>query len=57
MKRAPFIVVEGLDRSGKSTQTALLQARIADMGLPVRLVKFPGDLRIPRLCRSLTLTP
>lgn len=41
--RGAFIVVEGLDRSGKSTQVALLEERLKAAGLAVRLVKFPGE--------------
>ncbi|CDO69794.1 hypothetical protein BN946_scf184766.g39 [Trametes cinnabarina] len=40
-QRGAFIVIEGLDRSGKSTQVSLLEKRCKDAGLPVRLVKFP----------------
>lgn len=40
-QRGPFIVVEGLDRSGKSTQTALLLARLEAAGIPAKLLKFP----------------
>jgi len=40
--RGPFIVIEGLDRSGKSTQTALLLARLEAAGIPAKLLKFPG---------------
>ncbi|KAG5643874.1 hypothetical protein DXG03_009504 [Asterophora parasitica] len=40
-KRGPFIVIEGLDRSGKSTQTALLLARFEASGIPAKLLKFP----------------
>lgn len=40
--RGAFIVIEGLDRSGKSTQVVLLEERFKAAGLPVRLVKFPG---------------
>ncbi|KAI0369796.1 thymidylate kinase [Pilatotrama ljubarskyi] len=39
--RGAFVVIEGLDRSGKSTQTTLLEQRFKAAGLPVRLVKFP----------------
>lgn len=41
--RGAFIVIEGLDRSGKSTQVALLEQRFKAEGRPVRLVKFPGE--------------
>jgi len=40
-KRAPFILIEGLDRSGKSTQAALLLARMEEAGNPTKLLKFP----------------
>jgi adenylylsulfate kinase-like enzyme len=43
MTRGAFIVVEGLDRSGKSTQTAALCDRIASLGKSVKLYKFPGE--------------
>ncbi|KAJ2915311.1 hypothetical protein MD484_g5114, partial [Candolleomyces efflorescens] len=41
MTRAPFIVIEGLDRSGKTTQTSLLQARLESEGISSKLIKFP----------------
>jgi dTMP kinase len=37
--RGKFIVLEGLDRSGKTTQVAKLVER-----LDARLQKFPGEL-------------
>ncbi|KXN81244.1 Thymidylate kinase [Leucoagaricus sp. SymC.cos] len=40
-RRAPFIVIEGLDRSGKTTQTSLLHAHLESLGIPVKLLKFP----------------
>ncbi len=36
-----LIVIEGLDGSGKATQTALLEERCRAEGLPVRRVSFP----------------
>nr|VWO96223.1 Peptidyl-prolyl isomerase CWC27 [Ganoderma boninense] len=39
--RGAFIVVEGLDRSGKSTQVTLLEERLKKEGVAVTLVKFP----------------
>jgi len=41
-KRAPFVVIEGLDRSGKTTQINLLHSRLESMGTRTRLFKFPG---------------
>jgi dTMP kinase len=43
MKRAPFIVIEGLDRSGKSTQATILRDRLVALGSPAILFKFPGE--------------
>ncbi|KAF8527318.1 thymidylate kinase [Gautieria morchelliformis] len=41
-RRGAFIVVEGLDRSGKTTQTFLLNNRLERDGTrPVKLIKFP----------------
>ncbi|KAL0953335.1 hypothetical protein HGRIS_004580 [Hohenbuehelia grisea] len=39
--RAPFIVIEGLDRSGKSTQCTTLINRLEAAGIPAKLLKFP----------------
>ena len=41
-KRGAFIVIEGLDRAGKSTQAATLVKRLEDAGMKVRAMKFPG---------------
>jgi dTMP kinase len=40
--RAPFIVIEGLDRSGKTTQAALLHSKLQSLNIPTKLLKFPG---------------
>lgn len=42
MARGAFIVLEGLDRSGKSTQVAKLVDRLNQTGHKARLQKFPG---------------
>jgi len=39
--RGTFIVIEGLDRSGKSTQAAALLQRLQDAKVPAKLIKFP----------------
>lgn len=41
-KRGAFIVLEGLDRSGKTTQVKLLQTRFVEAGKEVRVMRFPG---------------
>ncbi|KAF8199078.1 thymidylate kinase-domain-containing protein [Pholiota molesta] len=40
-RRAPFIVIEGLDRSGKTTQVARLHAQLKAQGVEAALMKFP----------------
>ena len=40
-RRGAFIVVEGLDRSGKSTQADLLSKKLQALG-QAKLLKFPG---------------
>lgn len=40
--RGAFIVFEGLDRSGKSTQVGLLAERLRAEGRDVRVMRFPG---------------
>lgn len=42
MTRGAFIVLEGLDRSGKSTQVGLLEKRLRAEGRDVRVMRFPG---------------
>ncbi|KAH7094018.1 thymidylate kinase [Auriculariales sp. MPI-PUGE-AT-0066] len=39
--RGAFIVIEGMDRAGKTTQAALLRDRLTAAGRPVELIKFP----------------
>ncbi|KAI0796143.1 thymidylate kinase [Abortiporus biennis] len=40
-KRGAFIVIEGLDRSGKSTQAETLLKNLQDAKIPSKLIKFP----------------
>ena len=42
-RRGVFIVIEGLDRSGKSTQAAALVSRLEETGISAKLMKFPGQ--------------
>ncbi|KAK5655667.1 hypothetical protein OQA88_5600 [Cercophora sp. LCS_1] len=39
--RGALVVLEGLDRSGKTTQTKLLEQRFVELGKKVRLMRFP----------------
>ncbi|KAJ6784416.1 hypothetical protein PWT90_10486 [Aphanocladium album] len=40
-EQGAFIVLEGLDRSGKTTQVKLLEQKFIDQGKPVKLMRFP----------------
>lgn len=39
--RGAFVVLEGLDRSGKTTQVKLLEQKIAESGRKVHIMRFP----------------
>lgn len=43
-RRGAFIVLEGLDRSGKSTQVQRLYDRMLRQGKKVSMCRFPGEL-------------
>lgn len=43
-----FIVLEGLDRSGKSTQVERLVKTLVAAGHPAKAVRFPGPWHIVR---------
>jgi dTMP kinase len=40
--RGALIVLEGLDRSGKTTQVKLLEQRFVELGKKVKTFRFPG---------------
>ena len=42
-RRGAFIVIEGLDRSGKSTQADVLTKKLKELS-QAKLLKFPGLL-------------
>lgn len=41
--RGAFVVLEGLDRSGKTTQVELLAKKLRDEGRDVEVMRFPGE--------------
>lgn len=43
IKRGLFVVVEGLDRSGKSTQVKRLVEALQRKGVQVEACRFPGE--------------
>lgn len=43
MTRGLFIVFEGLDRSGKSTQCEKLREALAQRGKTVHIQRYPGE--------------
>jgi len=42
-RRGAFIVIEGLDRSGKTTQTERLASHLTTNGISIEQRKFPGE--------------
>ena len=55
--RSKFIVYDGGEGCGKSTQALLLKARLEASGLHVVLVRDPGTTRIGELVRAILLNP
>lgn len=43
-KRGALIVVEGLDRAGKSSQCEMLRDSLSQQGNSVKYIRFPGIL-------------
>jgi len=43
VNRGAFIVIEGLDRSGKTTQVKRLEAELSKSGKTVKVLRFPGN--------------
>lgn len=41
-RRGALIALEGLDRSGKTTQVKLLEQRFVEAGRKVKVMRFPG---------------
>ena len=42
MKQGKLFVIEGLDASGKETQSKLIEKRLSENGYDVKLVSFPN---------------
>ena len=57
MKRGSFIVLEGPDKSGKSTQALLLVKRLRAAGREVVHTREPGGTPLAEAIRRLLLTP
>lgn len=55
--RGKFIVFDGTEGCGKSTQTQLLRAALEARGLPVLTVRDPGTTRIGEQVRAILLDP
>ena len=57
MSRGHFIVFEGVDGSGTTTQSRLLASYLRAAGLPVTLTREPGGTPIAEQIRQLVLDP
>ena len=53
MKKGKFIVIEGLDGSGKTTQAKLLTELLSFDGIPVILQKEPTPHKFGKMCREI----
>lgn len=52
MKKGKFIVIEGLDGSGKTTQAKLLTELLSFEGIPIVLQKEPTAHNFGKMCRE-----
>ena len=57
MERGFFIVLEGPDRSGKSTQARLLKEWLESRGFSVVLTREPGGTKVSEQVRKILLDP
>lgn len=51
-RRGALIVVEGLDRAGKSSQCEMLRDKLAEQGHTVKYIRFPGTVASRRFFRA-----
>ena len=56
-QRGLFLVLDGTEGAGKSTQARLLEQRLAGMGRQTLLVRDPGTTRIGEQVRAILLDP
>ena len=57
MKKGKFIVFEGPDRGGKSTQANLLREYLQSLGMPVVQTREPGGSPVAESIRQILLHP
>lgn len=57
MKNAPFIVLDGLDGSGKGTQVRLLRDRLHSSGIPMHFTREPGGAEFSEDIRKVIKSP
>lgn len=57
VSRGHFIVFEGVDGSGTTTQSRLLASYLNEAGLPVTLTREPGGTPVAEKIRQLVLDP
>src|SRR5215212_1860297 len=55
--RGKFVVIDGPEGSGKSTQTEMLHRRLLTEGVGVVLTRDPGSTRIGEQVRQILLNP
>ena len=55
--RGPFVTIEGLDFSGKSTLVSLLKEELAGLDPPVYFTREPGGTALAERVRALLLDP
>jgi len=52
MKNGKFIVIEGIDGAGTTTQSKLLHKYLTDMGVRTHITREPSDGRLGRMVRE-----